>query len=196
MSHTVTFGIISAKGRRDLELGDERIQFQDFLQTDAAINPGNSGGPLLNLRGEVVGMNTAIATSSGGSEGIGFTIPINMAMSIARQLIGHGSVVRAFLGVTLDPNFNEQVATSLGLPQVEGSHVTGITPNSPAAAAKLQVDDVILEFNGTPIDDDAHLVNLVSLTDVGKPVPVVVFRDRKVIRLTVKVGDRAHFDAS
>jgi serine protease Do len=196
LSHTVTFGIISAKGRRDLELGDERIQFQDFLQTDAAINPGNSGGPLLNLRGEVVGMNTAIATSSGGSEGIGFTIPINMAMSIARQLIEKGAVVRAFLGVTLDPNFTEQVATSLGLPQVEGSHVTGITPRSPAEAAKLQVDDVILEFNGVPIDNDAHLVNLVSLTDVGKAVPIVVFRDRKLVRLTVKVGDRAQFDAS
>ncbi|HEX3998937.1 MAG TPA: trypsin-like peptidase domain-containing protein [Pirellulales bacterium] len=196
LSHTVTFGIISAKGRRDLELGDERIQFQDFLQTDAAINPGNSGGPLLNLRGEVVGMNTAIATSSGGSEGIGFTIPINMAMSIARQLIEKGSVVRAFLGVTLDPNFSDQTAASLGLPRVEGSHVTGITPNSPASAAKLQVDDVILEFNGVPVDDDAHLVNLVSLTDVGKAVPIVVFRDRKLVRLTVKVGDRAHFDAS
>jgi serine protease Do len=195
LSHTVTFGIISAKGRRDLELGDERIQFQDFLQTDAAINPGNSGGPLLNLRGEVVGMNTAIATSSGGSEGIGFTIPINMAMSIARQLIEHGSVVRAFLGVTLDPSFNEQVAASLGLPQVEGSHVTAVTPRSPAEAAKLQVDDVILEFNGVPIDNDAHLVNLVSLTDVGKAVPIVVFRDRKLVRLTVKVGDRATFDA-
>jgi len=196
LSHSVTFGIISAKGRRDLELGDERIQFQDFLQTDAAINPGNSGGPLLNLRGEVVGMNTAIATSSGGSEGIGFTIPINMAMSIAKQLIEKGAVVRAFLGVTLDPSFNEQVAANLGLPQVEGSHVTGITANSPAAAAKLQVDDVILEFNGIPIDNDAHLVDLVSLTEVGKAVPIAVFRDRKLVRLTVKVGDRAQFDAS
>jgi serine protease Do len=195
LSHSVTFGIISAKGRRDLELGDERIQFQDFLQTDAAINPGNSGGPLLNLRGEVVGMNTAIATSSGGSEGIGFTIPINMAMSIARQLIQHGAVVRAFLGVTLDPSFSEQTAASLGLPQVEGSHVTGITPRSPAEAARLQVDDVILEFNGVSVDNDAHLVNLVSLTDVGKAVPITVFRDRKLVRLTVRVGDRAKFDA-
>ena len=141
-------------------------------------------------------MNTAIATSSGGSEGIGFTIPINMAMSIARQLIEKGTVVRAFLGVTLDPSFTEQVAANLGLPQVEGSHVTGITPNSPAAAAKLQVDDVILEFNGVPIDNDAHLVDLVSLTEVGKAVPIVVFRDRKLVRLTVKVGDRAQFDAS
>jgi len=196
LSHSVTFGIISAKGRRDLELGDERIQFQDFLQTDAAINPGNSGGPLLNLRGEVIGMNTAIATSSGGSEGIGFTIPINIAINIAHQLIEHGAVVRAFLGVTLDPNFTEQVAAGLGLPQAEGSHVTGITAHSPAEAAKLQVDDVILEFNGVPIENDAHLVDLVSLTEVGKAIPIVVFRERKIVRLTVKVGDRAQFNAS
>jgi serine protease Do len=193
LSHSVTFGIISAKGRRDLELGDEQIEFQNFLQTDAAINPGNSGGPLLNLRGEVVGMNTAIATSSGGSEGIGFTIPINMAMSIARQLIEHGAVVRAFLGVTLDPNFTDQGAANLGLPRAEGAHITGVTPNSPASAAHLQIDDVIVEFNGVSVDDDAHLVDLVSLTDVGKAVPIVVFRDRKLVHLTVRVGDRSQY---
>ena len=96
LSHSVTYGIISAKGRRDLQLGDDGVRFQDFLQTDAAINPGNSGGPLLNLRGEVIGLNTAIASSSGGNEGIGFTIPIDMAMSVAKQLIERGAVVRAF----------------------------------------------------------------------------------------------------
>jgi serine protease Do len=196
LSHSVTFGIISAKGRRDLELGDEQIQFQNFLQTDAAINPGNSGGPLLNLHGEVVGMNTAIATSSGGSEGIGFTIPINMAMSIARQLIEHGAVVRAFLGVTLDPNFTDQGAANLGLPRAEGAHVTGVTPNSPASAAHLQIDDVVVEFNRVSVDDDAHLVDLVSLTDVGKAVPVVVFRNRKLVRLSVRVGDRSQSAAN
>ena len=196
LSHSVTFGIISAKGRRDLELGDERIQFQDFLQTDAAINPGNSGGPLLNLRGEVIGMNTAIASSSGGSEGIGFTIPINMAMNIARQLVARGSVVRAFLGVTLDPAFTEPAAEKLGLPRVEGCRITAITPKSPAEAAHLQVDDVVLEFNGIRIDTDAHLIDLVSLTEVGREVPLTVFRDRKVMRLTVKVGDRSKFEAA
>lgn len=193
LSHSVTFGIISATGRRDLELGEERVEFQDFLQTDAAINPGNSGGPLLNLKGEVVGMNTAIASNSGGSEGIGFTIPIDMVMNIAQQLVEHGSVVRAFLGVTLDPKFNDAAAQKLGLPQLEGSHITAITPSSPAEEAKLQVDDVILQFNGVRIENDAHLVNLVSLTPVGRQVPLVVFRDRKVVTLLVKVGDRSKF---
>ena len=160
LSHSVTFGIISAKGRRDLELGDERVQYQDFMQTDAAINPGNSGGPLISLRGEVVGMNTAIASNSGGSEGIGFTIPINMAMNIAKQLVTRGSVVRAFLGVTLDSKFTQDIAEGLGLPQLEGARIAAITANSPAEAAKLQVDDVILEFNNVPIENDGHLVNL------------------------------------
>ena len=104
LSHSVTYGIISAKGRRDLKLGEQgtTILFQDFLQTDAAINPGNSGGPLVNLRGEVIGINTAIASNSGGNEGIGFAIPINMFMVVARQLIEQGVVTRAFMGVNLD----------------------------------------------------------------------------------------------
>ncbi len=120
LSHSVTFGIVSAKGRRDLELGED-VKFQDFLQTDAAINPGNSGGPLISLRGEVIGMNTAIASNSGGSEGIGFTIPINMVMVIAKQLVERGSVARAYLGVTLDRNFNQTVASRLGLPRAIGA---------------------------------------------------------------------------
>jgi serine protease Do len=196
LSHSVTFGIISAKGRRDLELGDEVVKFQDFMQTDAAINPGNSGGPLINLRGEVVGMNTAIASNSGGSEGIGFTIPINMAMNIAKQLVARGSVVRAFLGVSLDPptKFTEAIAAKLGLPQLEGCHISAITPRSPAEAAKLQVGDVIVEFNGIPIENDGHLVNLVSLTEVGKEVPVVIYRDQKMVKLNVKVSDRSSFE--
>ena len=194
LSHSVTFGIISAKGRRDLELGDEKVDFQDFMQTDAAINPGNSGGPLINLHGEVVGMNTAIASNSGGSEGIGFTIPINMAMSIARQLVERGTVVRAYLGVKTDSQFTETMAGKLGLPQCEGCHILSITPRSPAEFAKLQANDVILEFNGTQVEDANHLVNMVSLTDVGKEVPVIVFRDGKTLKLSVKVGDRSSFE--
>jgi serine protease Do len=193
LSHSVTFGIISAKGRRDLELG-ESVRFQDFMQTDAAINPGNSGGPLLNLKGEVIGMNTAIASSSGGSEGIGFTIPINMVKIIADQLIERGSVIRAYLGVKLDGKFDAAAATKLGLTRPWGAHVSGITENSPAAAAKLQPDDVILEFNGVPIENDSHLMNLVSLTEVGKDIPVTVFRGRQSLKMTVKVGDRATFE--
>ena len=108
LAHSVTLGIVSAKGRRDLELGEGTVRFQDFIQTDAAINPGNSGGPLVNLRGEVVGINTAIASNSGGSEGIGFAIPISMVMFVTEQLVEHGTVARAYLGVTLDRDFTPE----------------------------------------------------------------------------------------
>ena len=114
LSHSVTYGIISAKGRRDLQLGVEGVRYQDFFQTDAAINPGNSGGPLLNLRGEVIGINTAIASSSGGNEGIGFTIPINIAMSVAEQLVDQGNVVRAILGVSLDSQYDDTASSKTG----------------------------------------------------------------------------------
>jgi serine protease Do len=187
LSHSVTFGIISAKGRRDLELGDE-VHFQDFMQTDAAINPGNSGGPLLNLRGEVIGMNTAIASSSGGNEGIGFTIPINMVKIVARQLVERGSVIRAYLGVVLDGHFGPAKATSIGLRRPRGARITQIKPGSPAEAARLQIDDIVLQFGGIRVDDDSHLINLVGMTEPGKEVPVVIFRDRKTLTVPVKVG--------
>jgi serine protease Do len=194
LSHSVTYGIISAKGRRDLELGDDDVRFQDFLQTDAAINPGNSGGPLLNLRGEVIGMNTAIASSSGGNEGIGFTIPINMAMAVATQLIERGAVVRAFLGVQLDSKFSPEAAHKLGLPRAEGARVSGVTAGSPAALANIRVGDVILQFEGQRIEDDGHLVNLVSNTPLEKEVSMTIYRDGRPVSLKVKVGDRGQFE--
>jgi serine protease Do len=193
LSHSVTYGIISAKGRRDLELGDASVIFQDFLQTDAAINPGNSGGPLINLRGEVIGINTAIASNSGGNEGIGFAIPVDMFMFVADQLIETGKVARAFLGVNLDSKFGPTVAAELGLPRPFGARVNGITPDSPAEAAKLRVSDVILEFDGNLVEDDGHLVNLVSQTPVGKKISLVVFRDRAPVTLQVVVTDRNKF---
>jgi serine protease Do len=194
LSHSVTFGIISAKGRRDLELGGDLVKFQDFMQTDAAINPGNSGGPLINMRGEVIGINTAIASNSGGNDGIGFTIPVNMVMTIARQLIEQGSVVRAFLGVHLDRTFGPVAAAKLGLSQAYGARINGITPDSPAEASELRVGDVILHFNGTRVEDDSHLINIVSLTPVEKEVAVVVFREGKRVTVKVQVGDRAKFE--
>jgi serine protease Do len=191
LSHSVTFGIISAKGRRSLPGGETKIRFKDFLQTDAAINPGNSGGPLINLRGEIIGINTAIASNSGGNEGIGFAIPVNMFMTVARQLIDTGKVTRGFLGVNWNENFGPAMAAELGLPRPMGTRVTGVAANSPAEAAKVQVGDVILEFDHTPIEDGAHLSNLVSLTEVGKTVPMVIFRDRKPITVMIGVGDAA-----
>ena len=193
LRHSVTYGIISAKGRRNLQLGNADIKYQDFLQTDAAINPGNSGGPLVNLRGEVVGLCTAIASNSGRNEGIGFAIPINIVMAIARQLIDSGEVVRAFLGVNLDSKFGPAMAAEIGLARPGGARITGITPHAPADAAKLQVGDVILEFQNTPVEDDAHLVNLVSFTEVGKTVSLVIFRNRKRITVRVELGRRGDF---
>jgi serine protease Do len=194
LTNSVTFGIISGKGRRDLRLNDATVKFQDFLQTDAAINPGNSGGPLVNLRGELIGINTAIASTTGRNEGIGFAIPIDMFMNVGRQLIDSGKVTRAFLGVNLNARFGPAMAAELGLPRPIGAHVTSVMPRSPAVAANLQAGDVILEFNHTPIEDDGHLVNLVSLTPVGKTVPLLVFRDRKPFTVTVEVGDRSKFE--
>ncbi|MBI2827228.1 MAG: trypsin-like peptidase domain-containing protein [Planctomycetia bacterium] len=194
LSRSVTSGIISAKGRRDQKLVDAGVRLQDFLQTDAAINPGNSGGPLVNLRGEVVGLNTAILSNSGGFEGIGFSIPINMAMRVARHLIeNNGIVVRAFLGVEFDEEFNPSVAEKLGLPRPCGARVKVLTQGGPAETAKLRINDVILSFDGLRVDDGFHLVNLVSMTEVGKDVPVVVWRDGREVHLTAKVGDAAKF---
>ncbi len=190
LSHSVTYGIISAKGRRDLRLGDDGVQYQDFLQTDAAINPGNSGGPLLNLRGEVIGLNTAIASASGANEGIGFAIPINMAMVIAEQLVERGMVVRAYLGVRLDSSFGPTEAAKLGLSRPEGARVSGINRNSPAEQARILVGDIILEFDGTRIEDDMHLINLVSLTPVQKEVDVRLLRDGRPISLRLRVANR------
>jgi serine protease Do len=191
LSHSVTYGIISAKGRRDLQLGDDGVTNQDFLQTDAAINPGNSGGPLMNLRGEVIGINTAIASSSGGNEGIGFTIPVNMVMVVADQLIEHGQVVRAYLGVQLDASFTRDEAVAAGLTRPEGARVTGVTARSPAEKAKLQLGDIILQFNEQVVEDDDHLINLVSLTPVNKEIELTLIRDMQTVRVRVRVGNRS-----
>jgi serine protease Do len=194
LSHSVTLGIVSAKGRRDLELGEEGVRFQDFIQTDAAINPGNSGGPLVNLRGEVVGLNTAIASNSGGSEGIGFAIPMSMVMFVTRQLVETGTVSRAYLGVTLDRIFTQRTAQRLGMVRAVGARVSGVTKGSPADAAGILPDDVIIEFDGTPIEDDDHLVSLVSVTPTSRTVSLGVFRNRERIELQLPVASREQFE--
>lgn len=179
LSHSVTYGIISAKGRRNLELGARAIDIQDFFQTDAAINPGNSGGPLMNYRGEVIGINTAIASNSGGNEGIGFSIPINLVMEVARQLVSNGQLTRAYLGVQMDNQFDTAKAHRIGLTHPQGALVKAIRPRSPAEVAGLHVGDIILEFNGVKIDNDGHLVQTVGLTPIGKPIPILIQRDGK-----------------
>ncbi|MDA9777222.1 trypsin-like peptidase domain-containing protein [Rubripirellula sp.] len=189
LSHSVTFGILSAKGRRDLSLGEQKIELQDFFQTDAAINPGNSGGPLLNLRGEVIGVNTAIASSSGGSEGIGFAIPMQMAIQVAEQLVTFGKLRRGYLGVTLDPAFTigDQPGDSEGYSG--GAMVKSVRRGSPAELARLQRGDVIVEFNGNAVDNDDHLVTQVGLTAIGESVPMVILRDGTRYRTEVVLTD-------
>ena len=194
LSHSVTYGIISAKGRRDLALGNDDLQYQDFLQTDAAINPGNSGGPLLNLRGEVIGINTAIASNSGGNEGIGFAIPANMVMAVAKQLVARGEVAHAYLGVKLYDNFGPLLISELGLPTSKGALVKGITPESPASRARLMTHDLIIRYNGTSVDDDSHLVNLVGLTPAGNVIKIALVRKGQPMELNVRLGARRDFE--
>ena len=193
LRHSVTRGIISAKGRSNLDLGEGEVDYQNFIQTDAAINPGNSGGPLVNLRGEVIGLNTAIASSSGGNEGIGFSIPINVAVRIMRELIETGTVERGFLGVKLDSRFDSASARYLGLTRLRGTRVSEVTPKSPAAEAQLREDDVILTFDGLEVDDMQHLINLVKRTEINRRVALVVFRDRILQEFEVRIGRREEY---
>lgn len=190
LSSSVTSGIISATGRRNLDLGSGRVDLQDFLQTDAAINPGNSGGPLIDSRGRVIGIITAIASNSGGSEGIGFAIPINMFMQVAEQFVETGHVRRAFLGVTLDSQFTLAEAKSAGLPYAMGAKITRVVEGSPASKARLKVGDVVLKANDVPIDDDVHLVGFVNLCRVDQTLNLLIYRNRETIDVTVQVTAR------
>lgn len=198
LSQSVTMGIVSAKGRRDLSLTEDRTVInQDFIQTDAAINPGNSGGPLIDMRGNVVGINTAIASNSGGNEGIGFSIPSNLARRVFEQLASYGRVRRAYLGVELDSSFDDAAAQRLGMPRARGARITRVYANqnrsTPASLAGLRSDDVILTFNGVEVADENHLINLVSLADIGSSVRIEVFRGRQQQMVSVKLTDREDY---
>jgi serine protease Do len=191
LSQSMTQGIISAKGRRALELGPgTEVINQDFLQTDAAINPGNSGGPLINLQGEVIGINTAIASSSGGNEGIGFSIPSNLVRQVCEQLLEYGKVNRAYLGVKLDPDFDLNTARRLKLDRLRGARVLQVYSNTPAARANLLFDDVVLEFNGTTVLDENHLIHLVSLQPVNTEVQAIVQRNGAKVTIKLKLTER------
>lgn len=196
LSQSVTLGIISAKGRRSLKLGATNdVINQDFLQTDAAINPGNSGGPLIDLQGRIIGINTAIASSSGGNEGIGFSIPSNLVRFVVEGLIANGEVQRAYLGVKLDPNFTQATARRLSLDRARGARVVEVYADTPAARAQLRKDDVVLQFNGTVVQDESHLINLVSLTPVESRVRMLVMRNGRQIQLTVVLADRSDLES-
>jgi serine protease Do len=183
---TVTAGIISAKGR---DIGGEGHGLQRFLQTDAAINPGNSGGPLLNIRGEVVGVNTMIATRTGGSDGIGFALPINMAVNAYNQIIKTGKVSRGAIGILFQRNVKPELLKAYGATQ--GVFVDRVTPGTPAERAGIRESDVITSFNGKPVADGQQLLALVSETPVGSKVPMTLLRDGKKMDVTIEVADRA-----
>ncbi|MFA5423215.1 MAG: Do family serine endopeptidase [Phycisphaerae bacterium] len=185
LSHTVTAGIVSAKGRSDVGI----TTYEDFIQTDAAINPGNSGGPLLNLDGKAVGINTAIVSRSGGNMGIGLAIPINMAKSIYEQLMSEGKVVRGYLGISLQ-DLTPELAENFGLKQSEGAIVTSVVDDSPAAKADVKFEDVIVEFQGKPVTDSRDLMKRVALLTPGTKVELVVVRNEKRETIEVELGER------
>ncbi|MGH7201667.1 MAG: Do family serine endopeptidase, partial [Planctomycetaceae bacterium] len=179
---SVTHGIISGKGR-----GPRIVERENFLQTDAPINRGNSGGPLININGEVIGINTAISTQGGGADGIGFAIPINMARWVAEQLIEKGEVQRAYLGVSVGP-VESEVAEQLGMPHGQGVVIANVFEDSPAAKAELQPGDVILQLNGEKIAGPTDLQGVVERLTPGKSYEAVVLRqgERQTIDVTVE----------
>ncbi len=177
LDQTVTAGIISKKERESPYFN----VFQRFLQTDAAINRGNSGGPLVNMRGEVIGMNSQIATSTGDYNGIGFALPANETNFVYKQLVAHGTVERGFLGITLD-SVHEEFAKVYGMPEAKGAIVTSVTPTenglqTPAAKAGILANDIIIEFEGSPVSNAQDLIQRVASTPVGQSTTLVYLRD-------------------
>jgi len=184
LEKSVTQGIISAKHRRGIT---DPTGYQDFLQTDAAINPGNSGGPLLNLYGEVIGVNAAIATESGGFEGIGFTIPSNMAAYVAKALIAHGKVERGWLGVTIR-DLTPELAKSVHVETSKGALIVDVAKGGPADKAGMKKNDVVIAYRGKEILDTSTLRNDVAETPIGTEAKITVLRNGKKEELTVKIG--------
>jgi len=190
LSQSVTMGIVSARGRAlRLEKKNDLVN-QDFIQTDAAINFGNSGGPLMDVNGQLIGINTAIASNSGGNDGIGFSIPSNLVRRVVNELLERGEVQRAYLGVMLDPDFTPDKAKELKLDRVRGARITEVYATSPAARAGLLADDIVLSFDAVEVLDENHLINLVSLTRIGRKVVLVVLRDGRRVTVEVSLSDR------
>jgi serine protease Do len=185
LNSTVTLGIVSAVGRANMGIED----YENFIQTDAAINPGNSGGALVNSRGELVGINTAIFSRTGGYMGIGFAIPSNMAKGVMDSLIKHGKVVRGFLGVTIQ-DVNEKISKQFGLKDAKGALVSDVVSGSPADKGGIRSGDVILSFDGKTVENSTALRHRVADTPVDKTVAVEVMRDKKPVKLNVKVVEQ------
>jgi len=189
LQHTVTSGIISAKGRSNLSLGGN-LTYQDFIQTDAAINPGNSGGALVNIRGELIGINTAIyAGNGGGNVGIGFAIPVNLAKQVMDDLISEGKVVRGYLGVVVGTP-DAELSEALNLKENAGAVISEVADGTPADKAGLKKYDVIIEVEGKKIEDHQKLTNLIATFNPGEEVSLKIIRDGKVAYKTVQLAER------
>ncbi len=184
LGHTVTVGVVSAK-ERQIGIG----QYDNFIQTDAAINPGNSGGPLVNIRGEVIGINTAIFSQHYGNIGIGFAIPINMAKDVLHQLKEKGTVERGYLGVMIQ-EVTKQIAEKFGLENNQGALVSQVLKDGPAGKAGIKHGDIIIEFDGNKVKDHNHLTRMVARTEVGKKVEIRVIRAGKEKVISLKLGKR------
>lgn len=184
LEQTITAGIISAKGRH---VGNS--PYNNFIQTDASINPGNSGGPLVNMRGEVIGINTMIFSESGGNQGIGFAIPSNMARNVYDQIATKGKVIRGYLGVNIS-DLTPEKAKAFGLDVNEGALVEDVMPDTPAAKAGLQSGDVVVSFDGKPVKNRLELTNSVAQTPVGKRAEVKFIRDGQVQTRYVETAER------
>ncbi len=188
IGETVTMGIVSATGRRDLRLeGPEG--YEDFIQTDASINPGNSGGALVNTRGELIGINTAIISNGGGgNQGIGFAVPVNMARTVMEQILKSGRVTRGFLGVSIQ-EVTPDIAKAFNVPAAEGALVGDVTPDSPGAKAGLQKGDVITTLNGQKVSDYHDLRLRISQTAPGTPIKMDVYRNGQKQQMTATLGE-------
>ncbi len=181
LGSSVTAGIVSAKSR-DIESGP----YDSFIQTDASINQGNSGGPMFNLQGEVIGISSAIFSTTGASQGVGFAIPANLAGWVISQLKKHGEVKRGWIGIKIQPNTPE-IADSLGISANQGVVVSGITEQGPAQKAGLQAGDIVLSFNRQPIDNTKNLSRLIAETKIGTPAPIEIWRSGQKQTLTVPI---------
>jgi len=190
LNQTVTHGIISARDRGQVTLGNT-IRIKEFLQTDAAINPGSSGGPLIDMNGDIIGINTAIASHNGSNSGVAFSIPSNLVKRVMNQLLQGGTVQRGYLGMQLALTFDPNEAIKLGMDRVRGALVEKVYPNTPASVAGLQPNDVILQVESISIRNENHLINLISNLNAGQRVRMQVWRDRTTTALDATVGDWA-----
>ena len=185
LNSTVTLGIVSALGRGRMGI----TQYEDFIQTDAAINPGNSGGALVNTKGELVGINTAIFSQSGGYQGVGFAVPTSMSKPVYESLIKTGKVVRGFLGIGIQ-DLNQDLAKSFGIENAKGALVSDVREDSPADQGGLKQGDVIMSYQGSPVEDAVALQRAVTRTPVGTKVPVKVMRDGREKELMITIGEQ------